>query len=178
MAQAQKFNPVLLTAFFEALKVRGMLTKDGNKAEQLKDFEKIAVETVTISEINAIIDKKPARSAWAKGVKFYAEWIFEEQVDKLQGGYITLSWLLNSTEKDLLNGAKDWKQASWGGCFEIYNGEIAENLCAPSELKRTKGGELPPNSREEWLDVQARALFQASNLVLEAIADYRNKRGF
>ena len=29
------------------------------------------------------------------------------------------------------------------------------------QLKRKKGGDLPPNRDEEWLDVQARALGQA-----------------
>lgn len=40
--------------------------------------------------------------------------------------------------------------------------DIAELLCSPSELKRKKYGERRPNSREEWLDVQARALAQAA----------------
>lgn len=34
-----------------------------------------------------------------------------------------------------------------------------------SELKKTRHGERRPNSREEWLDTQARALYQACNRV-------------
>ena len=30
----------------------------------------------------------------------------------------------------------------------IYDSDIAERLCTPSELKRKRGDELPPNSRE------------------------------
>ena len=47
-----------------------------------------------------------------------------------------------------------------------YDCDIAERLCNPSELKTKRGGELKPNSCEEWLDVQARALFQACNRIM------------
>jgi hypothetical protein len=36
-------------------------------------------------------------------------------------------------------------------------------------MKRTRCGERKPNRREEWLDVQARALFQACNRVKKAV---------
>lgn len=65
----------------------------------------------------------------------------------------------------MLNGAQDWGQYSWGGSALIYDGDIAEHLCCPSELKKNRHGERRPNSREEWLDVQARALYQACNRV-------------
>ena len=38
-------------------------------------------------------------------------------------------------------------------------------VCTPSELKRTDGGMNNPNSRETWLDVQSRALYQACNRI-------------
>ena len=69
---------------------------------------------------------------------------------------------------ELLNGAQDWEQYSWGGCSLIDDSEIAERLCTPSELKTTRNGERKPNRREEWLDVQARALFQAANRIIRA----------
>lgn len=34
-----------------------------------------------------------------------------------------------------------------------------------AELKRKHGGTYEPNSRETWLDVQARALYQACNRI-------------
>ena len=43
-------------------------------------------------------------------------------------------------KKALLNGADDWSQYSWGGCSLIYDGDIAERLCTPSELKKTRHG--------------------------------------
>ena len=61
----------------------------------------------------------------------------------------------------LLNGAMDWEDYSYGGCSLIYDSQIAERLCTPSELKKKDGGRLEPNSQESWLDVQTRALRQA-----------------
>lgn len=65
-------------------------------------------------------------------------------------------------EKMALNGAESWEAYSWGGSANyIYNEDIALRYSTPSELKRTKNGARRPNGREEWLDVQARALGQA-----------------
>ena len=74
----------------------------------------------------------------------------------------------NLLRRALLNGADNWEQYSEGGCSLIYDADIAERLCSPSGLKRCKGGERAPNSRENWIDCQARALFQASRLVNRA----------
>ena len=51
----------------------------------------------------------------------------------------------------------------------IYDKEIAERLCTKTELRKTDGGQKRPNSQEEWLDTQARALFQAEQIVMDAI---------
>ena len=66
------------------------------------------------------------------------------------------------SETTLLNGAKDWKQASCSGCFYVNDEVISLTLCNNSELLMTRR----PNRDETWLDVQARALFQASKLIL------------
>lgn len=85
-------------------------------------------------------------------------------------GYLDLDAFSNDRmlRDALLNGAGDWSQYSWGGCALIYDQEIAKALCNPTELKKTRNGERRPNSREEWLDVQARALGQAARLITEA----------
>jgi len=75
----------------------------------------------------------------------------------------------------LLNGAHDWIEYSYGGCSFIFDSDIAERLCTPSELKKKKGGELQPNSYELWLDVQARALNQACERLLKAFRDVKRK---
>lgn len=115
------------------------------------------------------------RSAWGFGVKMYAcdlvEEMEEQQIEKLINNRPLLSYsqFRNELKRILLNGAADWKQYSWGGCSLIYNCQIARRLCTPSELRKTNTGEKRPNKKEEWLDVQARALSQAFELVHENI---------
>lgn len=72
-------------------------------------------------------------------------------------------------EKALLDGAIDWSQYSWSGCSLHYDVQIAERLCCPSELRKTKNGKRRPNSRNEWLDTQARALYQDCYRVKAAV---------
>jgi hypothetical protein len=106
------------------------------------------------------IESIKTRSAWRRGVKSYA-------LELVESAEIELT--MENVKSELLNGAQDWKQYSYGGCADIYDADIAEQLCTPSELKRKRGGDLQPNSRESWLDVQARALFQAFNLIRRSI---------
>ena len=110
------------------------------------------------------LEVRKDRSAWDKGVTMYALELVEELRERAEyegrnpePGKECREWMLN--------GAQDWNQYSWGGCSLIYDGDIAERLCCPSELKKTHNGERRPNSREEWLDTQARALYQAANRV-------------
>jgi hypothetical protein len=98
------------------------------------------------------------KSAWRKGVELYEAELREFLAENN----------LPATRESLLNGASNWSEYSYGGCSCIYDADIAERLCSPSELKRKRGGELQPNSRESWLDVQARALNQACTRVLRA----------
>lgn len=116
-----------------------------------------------INDIIKELTERNDRSAWDKGVTVYAVEMAKEVKENIDGGYINPEKISNHAElKDAcLNGAGDWNQYSWGGCSLIYDGEIAERLCTPSELKKTRNGERRPNAREEWLDVQARALYQA-----------------
>lgn len=72
---------------------------------------------------------------------------------------------LQELKEEILNGASDWMQYSEGGFSLIYNADIAERLCSPSELKRTKNGMNDPNSREIWVQCQTRALFHAWELI-------------
>ena len=115
-----------------------------------------------LAEIEMALETRNDRSAWNKGVTLYAFElldVYEERV-KYEGRDAETRAEFKAW---LLNGADSWESYSWGGSSLIYNGDIAERLCCPSELKKTRSGERRPNAREEWLDVQARALFQASN---------------
>ena len=120
------------------------------------------------TEIKAAIENRKTRSAWDKGVAVYALELLEN-----------MEWYINDLErmpndrreaqKWMLNGADNWNHYSWGGCSLCYNSAIAERLCTPSELRKTWNGMRKPNAREEWLDVQARALYQAAELVCREV---------
>lgn len=129
----------------------------------------------TIKELRNKLEKHKATSAWDKGVKDYAEWM----IDRLEENGAT-SW--NGNKNDLKSADykweyernprridfEDWKEESYNGSWDVYDGDIAKTLSTPSELKRLRykeGGWKKPNAREEWLDVQARALYQAANLL-------------
>lgn len=114
--------------------------------------------------ITANLEARKDRSAWDKGVTMYALELVENLEERAtyegrnpEPGKECREWMLN--------GAQDWSQYSWGGSSLIYNGDIAERLCTLSELKKTRNGERRPNSHEEWLDTQARALYQACSRV-------------
>ena len=118
------------------------------------------MNTVTKKQLlEAIAAHKCGRSAWSRGVKEYALELVEDLDDSAD--------LSNEVilQKELLNGAQSWAQYSEGGCSLIYDADIAERICSPSELKRVKGGERRPNARENWLEVQARALWQAHKVI-------------
>ena len=98
------------------------------------------------------LENNNVRSTWGKGVVAMAI----DMVNDCEG---------EITKENLLNGARDWSEYSYGGCGLVYDADIAEALCTPSELKRTDNGRLQPNSSETWLDVQARALGQAYSMI-------------
>lgn len=112
--------------------------------------------------LSALLKIKP-HSCWTKGVTATAIDLIDAIKDEHQ------EYNVENIEKALLKGAKDWKEFSYGGGYLIYDGQIAEAFCTPAELRRTKNGQLLPNNREQWIDTQARALYQASKLILNII---------
>ena len=133
-------------------------------AEEAQEAAEEAQQESTLDKVAAELEAQKDRSAWGRGVNAYALELLEELKERAayegrnpEPGKECREWMLN--------GAQDWAQYSWGGSSLIYDGDIAERLCTPSELKKTRNGERRPNSREEWLDTQARALNQACNRV-------------
>lgn len=133
-------------------------------AEEAQEAAEEAQQESTLDKVAAELEAHKDRSAWGRGVNAYALELVEELRERAayegrnpEPGKECREWMLN--------GAQDWNQYSWGGSSLIYDGDIAERLCTPSELKKTRHGERRPNSREEWLDTQARALTQACNRV-------------
>lgn len=119
-----------------------------------KNREKVADYFATL------IDQQ--KSAWKRGVFAYAHELAAEAAGR--------TWLKTKTiEEALLNGAWSWTEYAYGGNSLIYDADIAERLCSPSELRRSLDGKRNPNRRERWLDVQARALTQAAIVLIESI---------
>lgn len=121
-----------------------------------------------VSNLLAEIEKVNCRSCWSKGVKSYA-------VEMVRGIEYKKEVSCRCIKSDLLSGARDWNQYSEGGCSLIYDKDIAKRLCTPSEIKKLtrSDGSLKdgPNSRENWIQCQARALFQACELVSNIVSN-------
>lgn len=121
-----------------------------------------------IEKAREIIENMKTRSAWERGVKVYAFELLESMEERAiydDATPVTFA----QRERWMLNGAADWSEYSWGGCSLIYDRQIAERLCNNTELKRTDYGRKNPNSREQWIDTQARALGQACAIVGRAL---------
>lgn len=114
---------------------------------------------VTKTEIKKGLAKKTGRSAWQKGVIKYAKELTENLEPRKD-------YNRSNLETALLAGARNWKQYSVSGNTLIYDGDIAKRLSNPTELKMTDNGRKRPNAREDWMDVQARALYQAAQMII------------
>ena len=128
---------------------------------------------MTKRELIKAIQASKARSAWAKGVKWYALNLVEES-------YKQDTDIVKVNMPIYLNGAETWKEYSYGahGCSLVEGYDIARLLCTPSELKKTDFGHKQPNGSVTWLDVQARALRQAHQLIAELIkVEWRKMEG-
>lgn len=122
------------------------------------------ITSTRIDNMHQIISTRKTYSACDRGITAYALDLLDNLRDNIGDSVDTLADL-NAL---LLNGANDWLQYSYGGFSMICNCDIAQRLCTPSELRKTRGGVLTLNSSELWLDVQARALRQAAVVVRAA----------
>lgn len=121
-----------------------------------------------VKELRKAIESKKVRGAWANGVKAYAL----ELVDELECTMHYDECAMDNERllhKALLNGASDWLEYSEGGCSLIMGRAIAERLCNATELKKCHGGQKNPSSRENWIQCQARALYQAERMIMEVM---------
>ena len=115
----------------------------------------------TMKKALETLESRTDKSAWNRGVTVYARELLGDVVENVEHAYCAAPQTRAEFCRVARNGAGTWREYSYGGCSLVYDGDIAERLCAPSELKKKRGGELNPNSHETWLDVQARALNQA-----------------
>lgn len=122
-----------------------------------------------VNEIRARLEAVKTRSCWDRGVKGFALNLLRSYIDICEYCDNNGQPIPELNEETLLNGADDWNAYCYGGGALIYDGDIAKNLCTPSELKRTDNGNKAPNDREGWQDVQARAYFQAYRILISCI---------
>lgn len=122
-----------------------------------------------VNEIRARLEAVKTRSCWDRDVKGFALNLLRSYIDICEYCDNNGRPIPELNEETLLNGADDWNAYCYGGGALIYDGDIAKNLCTPSELKRTDNGNKAPNDREGWQDVQARAYFQAYRMLMSCI---------
>lgn len=144
---------------------------------------------IYIEEARRILDARKDRSAWGRAVTEDAinlldavndacEYTARKYRETEEGGAAHVENMFKSRRalyEAMLIGAQNWTHYSYGGCALVYDSDIAKHYCTPSELKKTRNGDRNPNGRENWLDVQARALSQAASRAVEAITDATRK---
>ena len=113
----------------------------------------------TYSEIHNLLTQEKPRSAWSRGVNNIALDIVSEILEEYDGNDAPHYYRVDDFARHFYNVSL--REAVDGGCFLIYDYDIAENFCTPSELKRVKNGYRNPNSSESWLDVMYRGAYQA-----------------
>lgn len=125
---------------------------------------------VTIGQLVTAINRYKPRSAWNNGVK-------ESAIDIIMHWQPDMRYNidnLNILEKGLLCGNRNWREYSENGLPFSYDISISRRFCTPSELKRVQkktkniwgDWELRnPNSHEDWTALQARANYQAFQLI-------------
>ena len=147
----------------------GVGSNDADDGAQKQRNERDKMSTTKKQELlAAVAAHKYGRSAWSRGVQAYAV----ELVEGINDGADLANEVM--LQKELLNGAQSWAQYSEGGCALIYDADICERLCSPSEVKRSNWGMRAPNGRETWLEVQACALWQAHRMIE---GEWRNLKG-
>lgn len=97
------------------------------------------------------------RSYWSRGVASLIRDYGEDVLGEHDGEIISA----RDFYKIWNCGNDSLRDAVYGGCFDIWNYDIAKRLCTPSELKKSNEGMRRPNRNEEWLDVEIRAMYQA-----------------
>ena len=118
------------------------------------------MENIYTNELRKLVEQIPNTSAYKRGIKKYTDELLDNLEEKSQY-YERLPKNEKELEEWLLKGARNWGDYSWRGYSLIYDGDIAERLCTPSEFKRKDGGRLAPSRYKTWFDEQSEALCYA-----------------
>ena len=136
--------------------------------------------SINLNWLVSQLSKEKVRSCWDRAVQSDAidmiervksdcghvvNGVFSGTVSEFLAAVVNHVGIINSKIETVYSCMPYIKESSHGGNWWIYNDDIAAHYCTPSELKRVthKDGTIRDhaNSREDWLDVQARAHYQA-----------------
>lgn len=120
-----------------------------------------------ISKIKTWVESSSCKSHWERAVRDYALEMIS-QCDKKD--ITSYKQIPNHCDAKNMTDYALAKALSEGGCFEIYEADIAKRLCTPSQLKKVvhKDGTVRDLPCETWIDVQTRAIYQAILLLSAA----------
>lgn len=139
--------------------VAGVLRGTDETARKEKTMTNTTKTPKTYTEIHTLLIQEKPRSAWARGVNNIARDIVTQILENAAGNDAPHYYSVPDFCTEFYGASL--REAVDGGCFLVYDYDIAENFCTPSELKRTKNGEYNPNRSETWLDVMYRGAYQA-----------------
>lgn len=118
------------------------------------------MENIYTNELRKLVEEIPNTSAYKRGIKKYTDELLDN-LEEMARIYKRLPKDENELECWLLKGARNWGDYSWRGYSLIYDSQIAERLCTPSEFKKKDGGRLAPSRHDNWFNEQAKALCYA-----------------
>lgn len=127
-----------------------------------------------IKKLEQIEQSQGRLSKWRKGVYAIAIDRLDEMDDNTK---ITWHTLLNGAlwddkEANFDNIISACNTYAWGGCGLVYDVDIADLLATKSEAYYSNGNlKGRPNKSEQWLDLYARAIFQAFRLIIRQFKD-------
>lgn len=127
-------------------------------------------ENVKIAKnLRELKNSKKRISTWKKAIFTYARELVDGAEEKLT---------YENCEKVLLDGADNWHRYSWDGFTLEHDYDIAKRLCTPSQFKKHYGywGIKEPNKKEDWKDIQAKALYEAFLLIQEELLFQKGTR--
>ena len=117
---------------------------------------------------------KSERSCWSRGVASLIRDYGEDVLGEHDGEIISARGFYKLWHR----GNDSLRDAVYAGSFDIWNYDIAKRLCTPSELKKSNEGVRNPNKRENWFDVETRAIYEAmykSFAIMKAVSEYKGE---
>lgn len=119
----------------------------------------------TIEKTSLIEEARDRLHGWSYFTR--AAWIYVGEIAEKLPDEIPADLTPAELNARLLGGARNWHQASFSGCYLVYNTELARRLLPPSIRARNPEG-------TRLLGLQADALGTAASAIIKA---YKTMRG-